>query len=58
MDPDMEVMDDRAVKWGQESWGSWSGSSNAAFLPLAVRKVCLLKTKQQKTLSVYNLGSV
>lgn len=37
MDPDMEVMDDLAVKWGQESWGSWFGSSNAALLPFAVR---------------------
>lgn len=37
MDPDREVMDDCAVKWGQESWGSSFGSSIAALLPFAVK---------------------
>lgn len=41
MDPDVEVTDDQAVKWGQESGGSWFGRSSAASLPLAVREKAL-----------------
>lgn len=49
MDPDMEVMDDHAVKWGQRA-----GAPGLAllmlpcFLLLLERKVCLFKTKQQQ----------
>lgn len=36
MDPDVEVMDDQAVRWGQEIWNSWFGSSHAVLLPFTV----------------------
>lgn len=36
MDPDMAVMDGRAVRWGQEIWNSWFGSSHTALLPFGV----------------------
>jgi len=31
--PRYGVMDDHAVRWGQESWGSWFGSFYTPLLP-------------------------
>lgn len=56
MDPDMEVMDDHAVKWGQESWGSWFGSSNATLHSFAVREKGL--SFQNKTTTTKSLISL
>lgn len=36
MHPDVEAMDDGAVRWVQEIWNSCFGSSHAALLPFAV----------------------